>query len=116
MLGTLIFAAVLTYGTFALFHILGKLGNYACPASVADEPLFDSNGEQYNEPINLVSPNNTASNIIKKGRYFYVTIENSFTGEKQTLSNTNKKYLCWDANDTAWRFSVKEQEKKSQYL
>ena len=27
MLGILIFSAVLTYGTFALFHILGKVGD-----------------------------------------------------------------------------------------
>lgn len=35
---------------------------------------------------------------------FSVTIENTVTGEKQTLSNRNKKYLIWDANDIAYKF------------
>lgn len=41
---------------------------------------------------------------------FFVTIENTVTGEKQTLSNRNKKYLIWDANDIAYKFYNKERE------
>ena len=96
--------------TIALFNALDKLSNSSCSASVASEPLFDFNGERTEETIRLASPNNTASEIIKKGRYFYVTIENSVTGDKQTLSNTNKEYLIWDANDIAYKFFNKERE------
>lgn len=96
--------------TVALFKAIDKLGNRTSPASVTSEPLFDTNGERTEETIRLASPNNTASEIVKKGRYFCVTIENSVTGDKQTLSNTNKRYLIWDANDIAYKFFNKERE------
>ena len=41
-----------------------------------------------------------------------MTIENIVTGEKQTISNRNKKYLIWDANDIAYKFYNKEREIK----
>lgn len=96
--------------TVAFFRAIDKLGNRTSRAPVTSEPLFDTNGERTEEPIRLASPNNTASEIVKKGRYFYVTIKNSVTGDKQTISNTNKKYLIWDANDIAYNFFNKERE------
>ena len=110
MLGILIFSAVLTYAVFGIFHAFGKLGNSSCPASIASEPLFDTYDEKYDEPIRPASPNNIVSEIVKKGYLFFVTIENTVTGDKQTLSNRNKKYLIWDANDIAYKFYNKERE------
>ena len=48
------------------------------------------------------------SDIAKKGYLFFVTIENTVTGDKQTISNRNKKYLIWDANNIAYKFYNKE--------
>ena len=53
-------------------------------------------------------PNNMISDIVKKGYLFFVTIENTVTGDKQTISNRNKKYLIWDANNIAYKFYNKE--------
>lgn len=110
MLGILTFSFIATYATFGIFHVLGKLGSSSCPASVASEPLFDTYDEKFDEPIRLASPHNTASEIVKRGRFFCVTISNSVTGDMQTLSNTNKKYLVWDANNLAYEFFNKERE------
>ena len=41
MLGISIFALIMTYVTFGIFHAFGKLGNSSCPASIASKPLFD---------------------------------------------------------------------------
>lgn len=108
MLGISIFALIMTYVTFGIFHVFGKLGNSSCPASIASEPLFDTYDEKCNEPIRQASPNNIVSDIAKKGYLFFVTIENTVTGDKQTISNRNKKYLIWDANDIAYKFYNKE--------
>ena len=110
MVGISIFAIILTYVTFGIFHVFKKLGNISCPASVASEPLFDTYDEKCNESIRPASSNNIVSEITKKGYLFFVTIENTVTGEKQTLSNRNKKYLIWDANDIAYKFYNKERE------
>lgn len=93
MVGISIFAIILTYVTFGIFHVFKKLGNISCPASVASEPLFDTYDEKCKELIRPASPNNIVSEITKKGYLFFVTIENIVTGEKQTISNRNKKYL-----------------------
>ena len=108
MVGILIFSAVLTYAIFGFFHAFGKLGNSSCPSSNASEPLFDTYDEKYNEPIRQASPNKIISDIAKKGYLMSVTIENTVTGDKQTISNRNKKYLIWDANNIAYKFYNKE--------
>lgn len=110
MVGILIFSIVLTYVAFGIFHAFGKLGDSSCPPSKASEPLFDTYEEKCNEPIRPASPNNIVSEIAKKGYLFFVTIENTVTGDKQTISNRNKKYLIWDANNIAYKFYNKERE------
>lgn len=101
-LGALIFAWL----TIGIGNAIGKM---KCASPVQDLP-FAPNGEDYNEPISLLSPHNSASEITKKEGLFYVTIENSVTGDKQTLNNKNKKYLCWDAEEIATKFAVKERD------
>lgn len=110
MITTIFGCWILAIITVALLKCLDKLGNSSCPATVASEPLFDTFDENFDEPIRLASPNNTATEIVKRGRFFCVTIANSITGDKQTLRNTNKKYLVWDANNLAYEFFKKEQE------
>lgn len=103
----------ITFGALILAWLTIGLGNainkIKLPTPVPDLP-FAPNGEDYNEPISLLSPHNSASEIIKRDGLFYVTIENSVTGDKQTLSNKNKKYLCWDAEEIATKFAVKERD------
>lgn len=106
MFGTLILSAIAAYATLIIGGAISRSG---CSPKVNDLP-FDPNGEDYHEPISLLSPHNSASKIIKKNGLFYVTIENSVTGDKQTLSNKNKKYLCWDAEEIATKFAVKERD------
>lgn len=108
MLGISIFALIMTYVTFGIFHAFGKFGNSSCPASIASKPLFDTYDEIYDGSIRPASPNNIISDIVKKGYIFFVTIENTVTGDKQTISNRNKKYLIWDANNIAYKFYNKE--------
>lgn len=58
MLGTLFFAMVLTYGTFALFHILGKVGNAVNSTSnkwEKDSPKLTIE--------DMCSPNNSLSDL-----------------------------------------------------
>lgn len=110
MLGILIFSAVLTYGTFALFHILGKVDDSINSVPRSSISKYSPNGENYNEPIQLLSHNNSASKITYKDGLFYITIENSITGDKKTLSHKNKKYLCWDAEDVATKFALRERD------
>ncbi len=106
MFETLILAAIAAYATLI---IGGTISRVTTSPTVSNLP-FDSNGEDYHEPISLLSPHNSASKITKKDGLFYVTIENSVTGDKQTLSNKNKKYLCWDAEEIATKFAVKERD------
>ena len=79
--------------------------------NINDDGLFYGyNCEKYNEPILLLSPHNSASEIVRKDGLFYVTIENSVTGDKQTLCNKNKWFLCMDAEAVATKFAVKERD------
>lgn len=110
MLGILIFAAVLTYGTFALFHILSKVGDSINSVPSSSISTYSPIGADYNEPIQLLSSNNSASEITYKDGLFYVTIENSVTGDKRTLSHKNKRSLCWNAEDVATKFALRERD------
>lgn len=110
MLGILIFAAVLTYGSYALFHILGKVGDSINSMPRSSISAYSPNGADYDEPIQLLSRNNSASEITYKDGLFFVTIENSVTKDKQTLSHKNKKYLCWNAEDVATKFALRERD------
>lgn len=106
MFETLILAGIAAYATLI---IGGAISRVKSSPMVSDLP-FAPNGEDYNEPISLLSPHNSASEITKKDGLFYVTIENSVTGDKQTLCNKNKEYLCWDAEEIATKFAVKERD------
>lgn len=91
-------------------YLLRKLGRAIDRYGYCRELPYPPNGEDYNEPISLLSPHNTASEVTKKDGLFYVTIENSVTGEKQTLSNRNKRTLCLEAEFVATRFAEKERD------
>lgn len=106
MFETLILAAIAAYATL----IIGGAISRTTTSPMANDLTFAPNGEDYQEPISLLSPHNSASEITKKNGLFYVTIENSITGDKQTLSNKNKKYLCWDAEEIATKFALKERD------
>ena len=108
MLGISIFSLFVVYTILGIGYAFRKIGDISCPPSKASEPLFDTYDEKYNEPIRQASPNNIVSDITKKGYLFFVTIENTVTGDKQTISNRNKKYLIWDANNIAYEFYDKE--------
>lgn len=110
MFGITFGTLVVVYGAIAIFHIFGKIGNAIDKYGSNYELPYAPNGEDYNDPISLLSPHNSASEITKKDGLFYVTIENSVTGDKQTLSNKNKEYLCWDAEEIATKFAVKERD------
>ncbi len=110
MVGILIFSAVLTYGTLALFHILGKVGDSINSVPRSSIANIRQTEKIINEPIQLLSHNNSASKITYKDGLFYITIVNSITGDKKTLSHKNKKYLCWDAEDVATKFALRERD------
>lgn len=103
----------ITFGTLLAAYIIigiGKaLGKAHLSAPVPDLP-FAPNGEDYNEPISLLSPHNSASEITRKDGLFYVTIENSVTGDKKTLCYRNKMTLCIEAEFVATRFAEKERD------
>lgn len=103
----------ITFGTLLAAYIIigiGKaLDKVHLPTPVPDLP-FAPNGEDYNEPISLLSPHNSASEITRKDGLFYVTIENSVTGDKKTLSDRNKMTLCIEAEFVATRFAEKERD------
>lgn len=103
MLEILIISAILGYATLGIGHILSKMGNRSCSAS-----SLPSGDDDCEEPIPLISPHNSVSEIMQKEGRYYITIENSITGEKKTINNRFKKYLCWEAHDVAFDFAVRE--------
>ena len=115
MFGITFGTLVVVYGAIAIFHILGKIGKTIgkyenkVSGNLVYVP-YGPNGEDYNEPISLLSPHNFASEITRKDGLFYVTIENSVTGDKKTLSNKDKWLLCLDAEEIATKFATRERE------
>lgn len=115
MFGITFGTLVVVYGAIAIFHILGKMGKAIgkyenkVSSNLVYVP-YGPNGEDYNEPISLLSPHNSASEITRKDGLFYVTIENSVTGDKKTLSDRNKMTLCIEAEFVATRFAEKERD------
>lgn len=108
MLGTLIFSALAAYTTMGVGNAIDKLGRKSSCTGSSTNFLYGECGEQYNKPLSLISPHNTASEITRKDGLFYVTIENSITGDKKTLSKWDKWLLCLEAEDVAFDFAVKE--------
>ena len=107
MFEILIISAILAYATLGIGHALSKMGSHSCSVS---NSTYSPNGEDYNEKIHLLSHNNSASEITRKDGLFYITIENSITGDKQTLSHRNKKYLCWDVHPVQSAHNVRERD------
>lgn len=101
MFEILIISAILAYATLGIGHALSKIGCHSCSS-------YDCDNYDYEEPIPLLSPHNSVSEITKKDGLYYITIKNSVTGEEKTISNRFKKYLCGDAHDVAFDFAVKE--------
>lgn len=111
MLGTLIFSALAAYTTLGVGNAIDKLGKKSSCSSSKPNFLYGEYGEEYNEPINPTSPHNSISEIIRgEDKLFYVTIENTVTGDKKTLSSWNKWLLCLDADEVAFDFAIKERE------
>lgn len=94
---------------FAIVMLVNIASNVHLPStSSSSNMLYGECGELYNKPLSLISPHNTASEITRKDGLFYVTIENSITGDKKTLSKWDKWLLCLEAEDVAFQFAVKE--------
>ena len=97
-----------------LFFMLGKM--WRGIEKLGEKPNktfywpYGENSELYHEPLHLLSKNNKASKITRKDGLFYVTIENTITGDKQTLSNEDKWRLCVEAEDVATKFALKERD------
>ena len=104
MFEILIISAILAYATLGIGHALSKMGSHSCSSS-------SNYDDDHEETIPLLSPHNSVSEITEKDGRFYITIENSITGERRTINNRFKKYLCWDAHDVAFEFAVNEREK-----
>lgn len=96
------------------FSLLGKI--WEGVEHLSEKPskpyygLYGENSELYHEPLHLLSKNNKASEIRRKDGLFYVTIENTITGDKQTLSHKDKRYLCVEAEGIALKFALKERD------
>ena len=100
MLGILIFAAVLTYGTFTLFHVLGKVGdsiNSMPSKSVKDLPKLTIE--------DMYSPNNNLS-------YFVLVTNQAINKEEfvfaDNLSNLKNKVVRLLKNYAALEADKKE--------
>ncbi len=105
MLEILIISGILAYAILGMGHILAKVGSRTHLSS-----LTSNDNEDCEEPIPLLSPHNSVSEITQKNGRYFITIENSVTGDKKTVSNRFKKYLCWEAHDVAFDFAVKERK------
>lgn len=84
MLGILIFSAVLTYGTFALFHVFGKVGDSINSASckyMEDEPKFTVE--------DICSPNNSLSHFFKGDHYCSIYVSNTVIDQEELVSADN---------------------------
>lgn len=98
----------------ALCTLLGKI--WRGIERIGEKPYkpyygpYGENSELYHEPLHLLSKNNKASKITRKDGLFYVTIENTITGDKQTLSDKDKWDLCMKAEEVATKFALKERD------
>lgn len=115
MFGITFGTLVVVYGAIAIFHLLGKIGKTIgkYENKVSSDLVYvpyGPNSEDYNEPISLLSPHNSASEITRKDGLFHVTIVNSVTGDQKTLSNKDKWLLCLDAEEIATKFATRERE------
>lgn len=119
MLGILIFSAIAAYAILGIGNAIDKLGkmpshkSYEPTASRSIPVLWLEYGEfceNYNTPIDPISPHNLVSEIVRENGIFSVTIENSITKDKKTISNKDKWNLCQEADDVAFQFAVKERE------
>lgn len=105
MLGILIFAAVLTYGTFTLFHVFGKVSdciNNAPSKSVRDLPKLTIE--------DMYSPNNSLDLLTKSGESYFVLVKNQAINKEEFVFADNlinlknkvgrvlKKYAALEAN------------------
>lgn len=107
MFGIAFGSLLAAWATLGIGNAIDKMGR--SNSYVRDLP-YAPNSEDYNEPISLLSPHNSASEITKRDGLFYVTIKNSVTGDKQTLSNRDKMTLCLEAEFVATRFAEKERD------
>ena len=85
MFEILIISAILAYATLGIGHALSKMGSHSCSSS-------SNYDDDHEEPIPLLSPHNSVSEITEKDGRFYITIENSITGERRTINNRFKKF------------------------
>lgn len=119
MLGILIFSAIAAYAILGIGNAIDKLGK--TPSRKSYEPTvsrtipalwleYGEFCENYNTPIDPISPHNLVSEIVRENGIFSVTIENSITKDKKTISNKDKWDLCQEADDVAFRFAVKERD------
>lgn len=81
MLDTLFFAMVLTYGTFALFHMLGKVGGCINSAPKKDLPKLTIE--------DMYSPNNSLSHLYAGDNICYVCVSNKVIDKEETVFADN---------------------------
>lgn len=123
MIATTFVCWLLAIITVALFGVLDKANRTSASssrarASVDANPtsmpalwlVYGEYCENYNTPIEPVSPHNAVSDIVRENGVFSVTIENSITKEKKTLCNKDKWNLCQEADDVAFKFALKERD------
>ncbi len=120
-----LFGFIATYATIAIIKVFDKLGrslstnNYVkCKENSKHKPktipalwlLYGENCENYDKPIDPISPHNTVSEITRENGLFVVSIENTITGDKKTLTCKDKWELCQEADDVACRFAIRERD------
>lgn len=84
MLGILIFAAVLTYGTFALFHVLGKVGN-----SINSVPSKSMREQPKLTVEDMYSPNNNLSHFYIGDNYCSIHVSNKIIDKEDFVIADN---------------------------
>lgn len=110
-LGAVLVVDVLLIMLFLLRKMARAVDNAGhCAPRTNNGPSANPNNE-YKKLITLVSPHNTASDIVWKDGAYCVTIENSVTGDKEIVRHKNKRYLCWLADEVAAKMAIKERNK-----
>lgn len=107
-LGVVLVVDVLLIMLFLLRKISRMAGNASHYAPRANNSPSANPNNEYKKLITLVSPHNVASDIVWKDGAYCVTIENSVTGDKETVRHKNKRYLCWLADEVAAKMAIKE--------
>jgi len=106
MLGILIFSAVLTYGTFALFHILGKVGD-----SINSVPSKSSKNLPKLTVEDMYSPNNCLSHFFVGDNYCSIYVSNKVIDKEDLVMADNITNLRNKVGRTLRNYAALEKDK-----